>query len=264
MVQRFYGVKRWMYRTGRPGALARAMNRISAVQFSAGILSPARAVTLEVSGRRTGRLVPFPAVAAGYEGGRYLVSMLGRPLFGDAVDMTSGPGNRSHSRQLWGMAFDGIGKALRGLAQRLGGTRLGVLAIGRVVSPLQRQLYRRTGGRLSLTGRAPVLLLTTTGRRTGKARTVPLLYIRDGDHLVICNVNPGFERPNPWTLNLRAEPHAQVQIGRDTARMRAHAASEDELDRYWPQLTQMWPAYQAFYDKGGNRSVFVLEQEGQS
>jgi F420H(2)-dependent quinone reductase len=187
-----------------------------------------------------------------------------RPLFSGAADMTSGPGNRSHSRQLWGMAFDGIGKAFRGLAQRLGGTRLGVLTIGRVVSPLQRQLYRRTGGRLSLTGRAPVLLLTTTGRRTGKARTVPLLYIRDGDRLVICNVNPGFERPNPWTLNLRAEPYAQVQIGRGTVRVRAHAASEDELDRYWPQLTQMWPAYQAFYDKGGNRSVFVLEPEGQS
>jgi F420H(2)-dependent quinone reductase len=178
--------------------------------------------------------------------------------------MTSGPGNRSRSRQWWGMAFDGIGKGVRGLAQRLGGTRLGVLAIGRVVSPLQRQLYRRTGGRLSLTGRAPVLLLTTIGRRTGKARTVPLFYLRDGDRLVICNVNPGFERPNPWTLNLRARPHAQVQIGRGTISVRARAASEHELARYWPQLTQIWPAYQAFYDQGGNRSVFVLEPEGQS
>ena len=193
-----------------------------------------------------------------------VVSREPRPLFSDAAGRTFGPGSRSRSHQRWGMAFDRIGKAVRGLAQRLGGTRLGVLAIGRVVSPLQRQLYRRTGGRLSLTGRAPVLLLTTTGRRTGKARTVPLLYIRDGDRLVICNVNPGFERPNPWILNLHAGPHAQVQIGRGTARVRAHAASEDELDRYWPQLTKMWPAYQAFYDKGGNRSVFVLEPEGQS
>jgi F420H(2)-dependent quinone reductase len=162
------------------------------------------------------------------------------------------------------MSLDGIGKALRGLAQRLGGTRPGVVAIGRIVSPLQRELYRRTGGRLSLTGRAPVLLLTTTGRRTGKARTVPLLYIRDGDRLVICNLNPGFERPNPWILNLRAGPHAQVQIGRGTTSMRARMASEDELDRYWPQLTQMWPAYQAFYAKGGKRSVLVLEPDGQS
>ena len=156
------------------------------------------------------------------------------------------------------MSFTGIGKALRGVAQRLGGTRLGVLAIGRIVSPLQRKLYRRTGGRLSLTGRAPVLLLTTTGRRSGKARTVPLLYIRDGDRLVICNVNPGFERPNPWILNLRAEPHAQVQIGRHTISVRARMASGQELDRYWPQLTKIWPAYQAFYGKGGQRSVFVL------
>jgi deazaflavin-dependent oxidoreductase (nitroreductase family) len=59
-------------------------------------------------------------------------------------------------------------------------------------------------------------------------------------------------------LNLRAEPHAQVQIGRDTISMRARMASEQELDRYWPQLTKIWPAYQAFSDKGGQRSVFVL------
>jgi len=156
----------------------------------------------------------------------------------------------------------GIGQALRGLTQRLGGTRVGVLAIGRVVSPLQRALYRRTGGRLSLTGRAPVLLLTTTGRRTGKARTVPLLYVGDGDRLVICNVNPGFERPNPWVVNLRAQPHARVQVGRGATSVTARPASDDELVRYWPQLTKVWPAYQAFYDKGGKRSVFVLEPGG--
>src|SRR5438876_8591898 len=150
--------------------------------------------------------------------------------------------------------------------RRLGATRIGVWVIKHVVSPLDRWMYQRTGGRRVSTGRplGQLLLLTTTGRRTGRERTTPVFYLRDGERLVICNVNPGFERPNPWTLNLRAGPHAQVQIGRDTVRVRAHAASEDELDRYWPQLTKMWPAYQAFYDKGGNRSVFVLEPEGQS
>jgi deazaflavin-dependent oxidoreductase (nitroreductase family) len=161
------------------------------------------------------------------------------------------------------VSVGGIGAAFRRAAQRLGGTRVGVLAIGQIVSPLQRELYRRTGGRLSLTGRAPVLLLTTTGRRTGKARTVPLFYLRDGDRLVICNVNPGFEQPNPWVLNLRAEPHAQVRIGGGTTSVRARPTSAGELDRYWPQLTQLWPAYQDFYDKGGQRSVFVLEPDGQ-
>jgi deazaflavin-dependent oxidoreductase (nitroreductase family) len=66
-----------MYRNGRPGALARVLNRISAIQFSAGMLSPARAVTLEVPGRRTGRLISLPVAVADYQGGRYLVSMLG-------------------------------------------------------------------------------------------------------------------------------------------------------------------------------------------
>lgn len=156
-----------------------------------------------------------------------------------------------------------IRAAVRGFAQRLGGARVGVLAIGWVVSPLQRQLYRRTGGRFSLTGRAPVLLLTTTGRRTGKARTVPLLYLRDGNRVVICNVNPGFERPNPWVLNLRAQRRGQVQIARDIITVRARPASGDELDRYWPRLAMLWPAYQTFYDRGGKRSVFVLEPDSQ-
>lgn len=77
-VRPLYWIKRWMYRSGRPGGLARVMNRISAIQFSAGLLSPKRAVTLEVQGRRTGRLISFPVVVADYEGERYLVSMLGK------------------------------------------------------------------------------------------------------------------------------------------------------------------------------------------
>src|SRR6266545_2509665 len=72
-----YGIKRWMYRTGRPGRLAKAMNRMSALQFSAGLLSPSRAVTLEVTGRHTGRVISFPVAVADYDGERYLVSMLG-------------------------------------------------------------------------------------------------------------------------------------------------------------------------------------------
>jgi len=66
-----------MYRSGRPGVLARIMNRISAIQFSAGLVSPKRAATVEVVGRRTGRLVSFPVVVTDYDGDRYLVAMLG-------------------------------------------------------------------------------------------------------------------------------------------------------------------------------------------
>lgn len=78
LVRRLYWVKQWMYRRGRPGGLAKVMNRISAIQYSAGLLSPRRAMTLEVPGRRSGRTISFPVVVADYEGGRYLVSMLGK------------------------------------------------------------------------------------------------------------------------------------------------------------------------------------------
>lgn len=76
-VHLFYWMKRRIYRTGRPGLIARSLDRIAAVQSSAGILSPARAATLEVAGRRTGHLVPFLVVIVEYHHERYLVSMLG-------------------------------------------------------------------------------------------------------------------------------------------------------------------------------------------
>ncbi len=69
-------IDRWLYRGGRPGRLARVMNRQSALAASAG-LAPRRMVTLEVPGRRTGRRISLPLVVADYEGERYLVSMLG-------------------------------------------------------------------------------------------------------------------------------------------------------------------------------------------
>jgi deazaflavin-dependent oxidoreductase (nitroreductase family) len=152
-----------------------------------------------------------------------------------------------------------VREALLSTVRRVGSTRIGVLVIGRVFSPLQRRLYRLTAGRISLTGRAPVLLLTPTGRRSGQPRTVPLFYLRDRERMVVCNVNPGFERPNPWTLNLRALPQAQVQIGAKTFPVTSRQATDEELDRYWARLTRLWPAYETFYNSGGERSVFILE-----
>jgi deazaflavin-dependent oxidoreductase (nitroreductase family) len=70
-------VQRWLYRSGRPNRLAKAMNAVSAAQFSAGLLAPRDWVTVEVVGRRSGRTVAFPAVVVEHAGGRYLVSMLG-------------------------------------------------------------------------------------------------------------------------------------------------------------------------------------------
>ena len=145
------------------------------------------------------------------------------------------------------------------VAGRAGSSRLGVLFIGRVVSPLQKRLYQLSRGRLSLTGRSPVLLLTTTGRKTGKARTVPLFYLRHGERFVVCNVTPPGERLNPWPINLRANPLASVQIRGETIRCSARQATASEITKCWPALTEIWPAYQRFLDQGGQRSIFILE-----
>jgi F420H(2)-dependent quinone reductase len=142
-----------------------------------------------------------------------------------------------------------------------GGTPAGVWTIKHQVSLLDRRLYRRTGGGLVTPGhpRGPIVLLTTIGRRTGKQHTTPVVHLQDGERVIVCNVTPGGERPNPWTLNLRAQPLARVQLGGQVRTYRARAATPVELERYWPQLLRVWPAYERFYEQGGRRSVFVLD-----
>jgi deazaflavin-dependent oxidoreductase (nitroreductase family) len=145
--------------------------------------------------------------------------------------------------------------------RRLGASHMGVWIIKHVISPLDRRLYQRTGGQRVALGKplGPLLLLTTKGRRTGKEHTIPVYYLRDGNRLVLCNVNPGFERPNPWTLNLRANPLARVQIGTEQSIYQAREASQAEVDHYWPQLIQVWPAYETFYQRSGQRLMFLLD-----
>src|SRR5262245_18344248 len=93
---------------------------------------------------------------------------------------------------------------------RIGCTRAGVWLIGNLISPFQRWVIRRTGGRVTLTSK-PVLLLTAIGRRSGRPRTFPLLYLRDDDNLIVCNVRPPGERRNPWPLNVRANPEVLIR-----------------------------------------------------
>ena len=147
------------------------------------------------------------------------------------------------------------------ILQRFGATKIGVWMIKHLVSPLDLWMYRRTGGHRVSTGHplGPLLLLTTTGRHSGMKRTTPVFYLRDGDQLIICNVNPGFEHPDPWILNLRADPIASVQIGTVHKLCRAREANEAETERYWPQLVQIWPAYSTHYERSGNRTIFLLE-----
>ena len=144
----------------------------------------------------------------------------------------------------------------------LGGTGFGLWSIKHVISPLQRWIYLRTGGKFGtmISPGRNVLLLTTKGRRTGQDRTTPVFYLPDGNSIVICNAHPGYERPNPWVINLRATPRAKLQIGHDVGQYQAREATEAETQRLWPQLVELWPAYQTYYQQSGERAIFILNR----
>lgn len=148
------------------------------------------------------------------------------------------------------------------MMNRFGSTRLGVWAIKHIVSPAQRWIYQRSGGKVFQWGNKNrhILLLTTRGRRTGQERTTPVFFLRDGDRIVICNVNPGFEHTNPWVLNLRSQPLVKVQIGPDVHAYHSREVTGEEIDCYWPGLVRIWPAYQDHFSKSGQRAIFVLER----
>lgn len=145
------------------------------------------------------------------------------------------------------------------LHDKIGATSIGTWTIGNVVSPLQRRLLMLTKGRVSLMGKRPVLLLTTTGRRSGRLRATPLFYVRDGNAFVVCNVRPPTERPNPWPLNVRADPAVSVTIGGKTEHRTAREATPEEINRLWPRLVAVWPPYERFYAQTHERSIFLLD-----
>lgn len=108
-------------------------------------------------------------------------------------------------------------------------------------------LLRATGGRIG--GRvfkAPVLLLTTTGRKTGKERTVPLLYLREGDRIAVVGSYGGDARDPLWVHNVRADPAVRVEIDGQRMPMRASIASADDKARVWPKFVELYRYYDSY------------------
>jgi deazaflavin-dependent oxidoreductase (nitroreductase family) len=123
---------------------------------------------------------------------------------------------------------------------------------------MHRFLYRISGGRFGgKIGERPVLMLTTTGRKSGQARTVGLYYFRDGGNLVVIASNGGEDYDPAWWLNLQSNSHATVQIGSRTAHVRAEEATGDERDRLWSMVKRADPQY-ATYEKLSKRTIPVV------
>ena len=120
-------------------------------------------------------------------------------------------------------------------------------------------IYRKTDGRLGgrfLRG-APVCLVTMKGRRSGQPRTVALLYLLDGDDVIIVASKGGMSKHPLWYLNLEANPDVEVQIGATTRSMRARRVPDEEKAALWPRLTAMYPDYDD-YQARTTRDIPVL------
>jgi deazaflavin-dependent oxidoreductase (nitroreductase family) len=92
----------------------------------------------------------------------------------------------------------------------------------------------------------PTLLLTTTGRRSGEPRLLPLIYGKDGDrYLVVASKGGAADHP-AWYKNLVVHPQVDVQVGADKFRGRARTANRDERPRFWRTMTKIWPDYDKY------------------
>jgi deazaflavin-dependent oxidoreductase (nitroreductase family) len=120
-------------------------------------------------------------------------------------------------------------------------------------------VHRVTKGRVlgSVAG-MPVLLLTTTGRRSGKARTTPLTFFRDGTDLVVIGSNGGADRPPGWSLNLQHTPRAVVEIGSDKLVVTARPASGQQRERLWVVITATYAGYARYQERTTRRIPVVL------
>ncbi|MGH9205503.1 MAG: nitroreductase/quinone reductase family protein [Acidimicrobiales bacterium] len=125
--------------------------------------------------------------------------------------------------------------------------------VGRWVYPAHRAVYRLTGGLIGhRSGTGPILLLTTTGRRTGRARTNPLLYMQEGQDFVVVASNGGRDEAPAWSLNLKDQPSAVVQVGRSKMRVLAEILGPGDKEALWPKLTAFykgWGYYQQLTDR---------------
>jgi F420H(2)-dependent quinone reductase len=122
-------------------------------------------------------------------------------------------------------------------------------------------VYRATRGKLmNKVGSAPVMLLTTTGRKSGVERTAPVLFLEDGPRLVVVGSNAGNARTPAWALNLRATPEARAQVGGRRWPVRARVAEGEERAELWRRVNDLYEGFDD-YDARTARdiAVFVLE-----
>jgi deazaflavin-dependent oxidoreductase (nitroreductase family) len=121
-------------------------------------------------------------------------------------------------------------------------------------------LYRATHGMVGhhSPGLAPMLLLDHVGAKSGVKRTSPLLYIRDGDDLVIVASKGGYPKHPAWFHNLRANPDTTVQVGSERRAVHARVANPQERSRLWPRVVDAYSGYRDYQERTGRKIPLVI------
>lgn len=157
-----------------------------------------------------------------------------------------------------------VQKALR----RVAGSGPGSWLFARVLHRIDRPVYRLTRGRhtfASVLSGIPVVMLTTTGARSGQPRTVPVLGLPTPDGLAVIASNFGQHRQPAWYYNLRANPEGSVAVDGQSRRFRAVEAEGDRRGRIWDEGLRVYPGWSQYERRVANRriAVFVLDPVGE-
>jgi F420H(2)-dependent quinone reductase len=125
-------------------------------------------------------------------------------------------------------------------------------------------VYRLSGGRIgNKVGDGPVLLLTTTGRKSGERRTAPVLYLERGEAMILIDTNGGNEKLPGWSHNLKAKPRAEVEIGRRKLEVTARVATGREREELWKACVAQYSGFDEYVEwLKRTPSVWVLEPLG--
>ncbi|HEX4760765.1 MAG TPA: nitroreductase/quinone reductase family protein [Thermoleophilaceae bacterium] len=130
-----------------------------------------------------------------------------------------------------------------------------------VANRIDRVLLPATRGRVSSAPGRNILLLDTTGAKSGERRRTPLQFVRDGDHVVLIASRGGDVKHPAWFHNLKKEPRVHLIGPRITGDWRARVAQGDERERLWRLAAQYYPGYDTYRDRAGGREIPVVVLE---
>ncbi|HEX8075166.1 MAG TPA: nitroreductase family deazaflavin-dependent oxidoreductase [Thermoleophilaceae bacterium] len=125
---------------------------------------------------------------------------------------------------------------------------------------LHTAVYRASGGRIGhrIPGGPSMLLLEHVGAKSGAKRVSPLLYVRDGDDVVIVASKGGYPKHPAWYHNLRANPDAVAQIGTERREVRARVADPEERKRLWPKAVASYSGYIGYQERTDREIPLVI------